>query len=129
MINIETIRFIEMLNILAEKTTHGFMDWHSTDDADTLNNFEGILFDSKNSNKVILAKCVIGAECPHKDIIAYYGQNAICAHERITVRVFLPETEDEPDAYVSISVIDPYNGKGIIEFIIKDGRWEVEEAE
>lgn len=129
MINMETIRFMEMLNELAEKTTHGFMDWNSTDDADTINNFRGILFDSENNNQVILAKCVIGAECPHKDIIAYYDQDVIYAHESIITRVMLPEKEGEYDAYVYILVRDRYSNKPILGFNIKDGRWETEEAE
>lgn len=127
MINVETIKFIEMLNVLAEKTTHGFMDWNSTDDADTINNFEGILFDSKNDNKVVLAKCVIGEECPHKDIIAYFDQDAICAHELIIVRVLLPEEEGDPEAYIGVSVVDRYTHNTILAFSIQNGRWEIEQ--
>lgn len=72
MINLETVLFIAMLNELADKTAKGFMDFHSTDDANKINDFTGILYDSKNDNRIVLSKLVIPGDCDHKDIIGYY---------------------------------------------------------
>lgn len=133
MINMETVLFIEMLNNLAKKTANGFMDWNSTDNADEINAFSGILFDSKAANQVVLAKCVIGEECPHKDITAYYDQNVCGTDDCITVQVKQVEATEEEIAkhgedyfkYVEVYVGDGHENQ-MGAFTISRGEWQSE---
>ena len=133
MINMETVLFIEMLNDLAAKTADGFMDWQSTDDAGAINAFNGILFNSAAENQVVLDKCVIGEECPHKDIIAYYDQNVCNSDSVITVQVVQGDASEDEIAehgkdyykYVEVYVGDGW-GHQTGAFVISGGEWHSE---
>ena len=71
MVNIETIKFQNMLNILAEKTSYGYKEWNDVESIDLddydAELFSGIMYDRNNNNKVIMDTCLYG----HHDIIKY----------------------------------------------------------
>lgn len=129
MINVETVRFIAMLNELAAKTAVGFLDWNSTDDADEINDFQGILYNSENGF-IVQSKCVIGTECPHKDIISYYDSSSCDTETSVVITVEMcdhtPEEEEEHglESFLYVHVVctgldDEETG----EFDVSNGRW------
>lgn len=130
MVNIETVKFIAMLNKLAVMTKDGFMDFHSTDDADEINNFDGILYDSQNGNQVVQDKCVIN-DGAHKDIVSYYGgideedDNASYVTVQVAeVEGYEPDEEDYDERfYLEIHVTQP-NGEEY-QFEVWHGSWKL----
>ena len=115
MLNIETIRFIKMLDELAEKTKKGIFDFkEATED----NRQDRIFYDERcvhddGSFGVVLDSCVIDdPDCIHHDVISYYGNEsdeyAVCA---IVDR-------EENDVYILVRLTTSDE-----QIVIKDGEW------
>ena len=109
-INLETVYFIEKLNRLAKMSKVGFADWNLLTSAEA-QHFAGILYDSKNDNRVVLD--FLTDEC-HHDIISYYDSN-----ECYSVNVTLPEDETD-DACIEISFADLDEDDM---FVVSKGKW------
>lgn len=123
MINLETIKFINMLNDLAELTRFGYKKWSEIPELDwddiNAEKFEGIIFDDSNENKVVLNYLNYG----HHDIIAYYDD--CCNTSDFSVNVVDRSTYDETvdknsekKFYVKISF---YHSED--EVCIENGAW------
>lgn len=99
MINIETIKFLKMLDELAILSEDGIEEFEHA----TCESFcNKVYYDSKDDNRVVLEACIIDdPECIHHDIISYYGSNEYSVNVRldeegekfIDVRLFLSDEE------------------------------------
>lgn len=115
MINVETIKFVKMLDELAKQTIHGVVEFA---EANEENSNDKVFYDKRTVDdegcyKVVLDKCVIDApERSHHDAISYYGDdtNEYCLHVRID------EDEGIPYIEVKLNLSDE-------EIVIENGHW------
>lgn len=114
MINVETIKFFNMLNELAELTNGGFDDF-SNATQDTLHT--KVFYDAGKSDNgrcpVVLGACVIDdPECYHHDIICYYDSES----NEFTANVMFSEDDGAP--FIQIDLILSHE-----QIVIENGRW------
>jgi transcriptional regulator with XRE-family HTH domain len=113
MINIETMKFIKLLDKLAELSLNGI---ESFDDANestyrTKIFYDPIVAQDEKGYKVVADACVIDDPmCYHHDIISYYDRDSF----EYTIRVMI----DEDGAYIKVELL---KYEDII--IIENGNW------
>ena len=114
MINVETIKFVRMLDELAELGLNGFAPF---EEATQENRCEKIFYDAKTMDgqegyRIVLDACIMeDPECYHHDIISYYDSDS----PECTVRVMFDE-ENAP--YISVDLL--VSGDTIV---IENGSW------
>ncbi len=102
MINIETIKFVRMLNELAERSENGIVSFqYATDET----RYDKVYYDEK-SGRIVLDACLVAN---HHDIVSFYDS----VSKEYTMRVI---TEEEP--YV---LVELYSSKEQI--VIQNGQW------
>lgn len=108
MINIETIKFVRMLNELAEKSNNGIDEFSKA----THETFQSKIFYAENrNNKIVLDACIIDQkECYHHDIVSFYESPEYV----ITAR--FDEDTYKPYLVVKFLYCDD-------EIVIEDGVW------
>lgn len=110
MINVETIKFLNMLNELAEMSANGIEEFSNA----TSETFREKVFynekkeDENGQYKIVLDACL---SPEHHDAVSYYGEYAT----EYTVRIVIDEN-DKP--YIEVRLI--YSGE---EIIIENGHW------
>lgn len=114
-LNVKTVKFIAMLNELAEKSKNGIEDFAAA----TQDTFEDKVYynkkkaDEQGKYPVVLDACIVDdADCYHHDAISYYGYDAAGSY---AVRVVL---DDNDKAFVEITF--PHEEQDIV---IENGRW------
>ncbi len=114
MINIETIKFVRMLDELAELSSEGVKDFSEA----TQENVKDMVFFDKSSPDeegrypIVLDSCVIDdPDCIHHDIVSYYDSGTM----EYTVRVVI-EHDEPPFIMVNLAL-----SKECI--VIEDGHW------
>ena len=116
MINVETIKFIKMLDELAFLSKNGIAPF---DEANEKNINKKIFYDhnSKDENggyPIILDSCVLDdTNCYHHDIISYYDSNTL----EYQIRA-ISVIDDKDDMYIHVKLL---NSEETI--IIKNGIW------
>ena len=114
MINVETIKFIRMLEELAELTLNGIAPF---EEATKETHGEKVFYDTKNVDekggyRIVLDACIIeDPECHHHDIISYYDSDNL----EYTARVMFDE-EEKP--YIAVELLI---GEDTI--VIENGMW------
>ena len=114
MINVETIKFVRMLNELAELTKKGIVPF---EEANQENRNDKVFYDSKaidgeEGYKVVLDACIVDdPQWYHHDIISYYDSHSL----EYQVRVIIDE---ESMPYISVKLI--ISGDIIV---IENGSW------
>ena len=112
MINVETIKFVQMLDELAVLSKNGILPFENVKEGEL---HEKVYYDSRikdelGNYKVVLDACVVDdPQCYHHDIISYYDSL------EYNVRVVI-DKESEP--YISIKLLI---SKDII--VIENGTW------
>ena len=114
MINVETLKFLTILNELAELTEGGFDDFSNANEA---NWGTKVFYDSRKSEDgrfpVVMDACIIDdPKCSHHDIICYYDSD----QNEFTVNA----VRDEYDDTYLIQVDFMYSKKKIG---IQNGDW------
>jgi len=114
MINVETIKFLNMLNKLAELSKGGIDDFTNATQA---NIHTKVFYDAKNANDgrfpIVLDACLVDdPECYHHDIICYYDSES----QEFTVTVVFNEDEEEPLIRVDLT-------RSKEQIAIENGRW------
>lgn len=114
MINIETIKFVKMLDRLAKLIKGGIFEFEQATQ-DNINSskvfYDQEAQDSDGNYKVVLDMCIIdGPECTHHDAVSYYDS---CTEE-FNVRA----VTSEDDTYIIVKFLNSEN-----QIVIKDGRW------
>ena len=114
MINVETIKFLDMLNELAELSKGGFDDFSNATQANWRTK---VFYDAKKADDgrfpIVLNACVIDdPECYHHDVIDYYDS----ASKEFTARVVFNEDEEEPFIQVDLILSEE-------QIVIENGRW------
>ncbi len=115
MINIETIKFIKMLDELANLTKGGIFEFKKATKDDV--NSSKVFYDKEAQDKdgnyrVVLDMCVIDdPECLHHDAVSYYDSNT----KQFTVRAI---TNEGSNTYI---VVKFYDTK--YQIVIKNGSW------
>lgn len=114
MINVETIRFLNMLNELANLSAAGIKDFSNA----TQDNIHSmVFFDSESTDeegffRVVLDSCIVDdPEYLHHDIVSYYDSDT----SEFTVRVIV---EDDEPPYIQVKLLI---SNEII--VIENGRW------
>ncbi len=105
MINVETIKFMNLLNELSDLTLNGIENF-SNATSDTFGT--KIFYDSKDQFKVVSDACIID----HHDIIGYYESEL----NEYIVRVEFDEENDKPFVVVKFTISNE-------EIVIEDGKW------
>ena len=114
MINVETIKFIKMLDELAQLSLKGVVPFEKAT-KETCG--EKIFYDTKTVDgeagyRIVLDACVIDdPQCYHRDIISYYDSDSM----EYTARVMIDE---ESNPYVSVELL--ISGDTIV---IENGSW------
>ena len=114
MINVDTIKFFNMLNELAELTKGGFDDFsNATEDSWRTK----IFYDRVNSNDdrlaIVLDACVIDdPKCYHHDVICYYDSSS----NEFTANVIFSEYGGSP--FIQIDLLLSQE-----QIVVEDGRW------
>ena len=114
MINVETIKFVRMLNELAELTKKGIVPF---EEANQENRNDKVFYDSnaidgEEGYKVVLDACIVDdPQWYHHDIISYYDSHSL----EYQVRVIIDE---ESMPYISVKLI--ISGDIIV---IENGSW------
>ena len=114
MINVETIKFVNMLNKLAELTENGIEKFSkaSSGTYQTKLFFDEKTKDENSQYKVVLDACVIDdPKCEHHYVISYYDTDS----NEYSVRVVIDE-HNKPYVLVRLTVSED-------EVIIENGRW------
>lgn len=114
MINVETIKFIKMLDRLANLEKDGIFEFKKATQNDVKSSkvfYDEKSKDSDGNYRVVMDMCVIDdPECTHHDIISYYDSDT----EEFTVRVVI----DEDDKYI---IVKFFNNEEQI--VIENGSW------
>lgn len=114
MINVETIKFVKMLDKLAELTKGGIFNFKKATQDDV--NSSKIFYDEEAQDddgnyKVVLDMCIIDdSECIHHDAVSYYDSYT----KEFTVRA----VTNEDDTYIIVKFL---NSKD--EIVIENGSW------
>ena len=119
MINIETIKFINLLDELAALSENGINPF---EDATEETYKTQIFYDSRQREgekgfRVVLDACVFDdPKCYHHDIISYYDSNST----EYQIRVMIDEDDelDIHDIWVVVKLL--YSD---IEIVVENGRW------
>ena len=113
MINVETIKFVRLLDELAELSRQGIEPFENANET-TFG--EKIFYDNRVSDedggyKVVLDACILDdPECYHHDIVSYYADDSLEYKVKVNV--------DEESAYVTVKLLI---SEDLI--IIEDGAW------
>lgn len=130
MVNKETVKFIQLLNVLAKQSNYGFFEFHSTP-IEILDQVfgKGIIYDEKNDNRIVSAfeLCEDGTKQVgnYEDTATFNGTN-------ITARVYSFNRNDENsrfgNEYVIEVVMRENTDDGADETLIRivDGVWSME---
>lgn len=114
MINLETIKFVKMLDELAELTKGGIFEFKKATQNDINSRklfYDQEAQDSNGNYKVVLDMCIVdNRECIHHDAVSYYDSYT----NEFTVRAVIRED----DTYITVKFL---NSKD--EIVIGDGRW------
>ena len=103
MINVETIKFVRMLDRLVELVQNGIEEFGKATETTYQNK---IHYDKKTADvegkcKIVLDACVIDdVDCYHHDVISYYGDDT----EEYTVQVAFDDDDDSP--YIIVTLIE-----------------------
>ena len=114
MINVETIKFVRMLDDLAELGLNGFAPF---EEATQENRCEKIFYDTQTTDgqegyRIVLDACIIDdPECYHHDVISYYDSDSL----EYTVRVMFDE---ESVPYISVELLISEDS-----VVIENGSW------
>lgn len=101
MINVETIKFVNMLNQMAELTKNPILPF---DEANEQNADDNIFYDLESKDEdggymVVCDKCIVDdPQCYHHDIISYCGSDNL--EYRVRVRIY----DDDPP-YIEIKLL------------------------
>lgn len=112
MINVETIKFVQMLDELAALSKNGILPFDNAKEGELR---DKIYYDAKNKDeqgyyRVVLDACIVDdPQCYHHDIISYYDSL------EYSVRVVIDE-ESEP--YISVQLLISEDT-----IIIENGTW------
>lgn len=114
MINVETIKFIKMLDELSQSANGGIFEFKKATQNDL--KYSKVFYDEKSKDnygnyKVVRDMCIIDdPECIHHDIISYYDSDA----EEFTVRAVI----NEDDKYIVVKFINSED-----QIVIENGGW------
>ena len=114
MINVETIKFIRMLDELAELSAKGIKDFS---EATQENTRQMVFYDSESPDEkgqfpIVLDSCVIDdPECIHHDVVSYYDSDSAEYSVRVTI-------EDDEDPFIVVKLFLSNH-----EIVVEDGRW------
>ena len=114
MINVETIKFLDMLNRLAKCSKNGIEDFSTAKEGQI---HEKVFYDRDEEDedgrfRVVLDACVIDdPDCFHHDVIDYYDSD----ETEYTVRVI---TEDNSSPFIEVSLL--ISGEVAV---VQDGEW------
>ena len=114
MINVETIKFVKMLNTLATLTKGGIFEFKNATENDY--NSGKIFYDERGRDKdgnyrIVLDMCIVDdKECIHHDVVSYYDSNA----EDYIVRAVI----NEDDRYIIVKFLNSED-----EVVVENGRW------
>lgn len=115
MINVETIKFVKMLDELAKQTLNGIVEFA---EANEENSNDKVFYDKRTVDeegryKVVLDKCIIDSkDTIHHDVVSYYDDNI----NEYRLRVVLDEDEKIPYIEVKLALSDE-------EIVIENGHW------
>lgn len=114
MINVETIKFIRMLDELAELSEAGIKDFSEATEENVHNM---VFYDSQSPDEeehfpVVLDSCLLGdPDCIHHDVVSYYDSDSTEYSVRVTI-----EEDEDPFIVVKLILSDQ-------EIVVEDGRW------
>ena len=115
-LNTATLKFIYMLNDLAERSNSGFLGFSKYRHDTKIDLSAGILFndtDGPNYGKIVLDMCV---DDQHHDIVSTYDQ--WIEESNYDIRVRIDESDDGENVYwIDVTGDDDLN------IVIEDGRW------
>ena len=114
MINIETIKFVNMLNELAGLSKNGIVPFYEAteENKNTKIFYDQNSLDKENGYRVVLDCCIVDDHnCYHHDVISYYDSDSF----EYQIRVYIDE---DSTSYVSVNLL--ISGDIII---IQDGTW------
>ena len=117
MINIETIKFVNMLNELAELSNEGIEPFeNATEDTYRTKVFyDSRHFEGEEGYKVVLDACLCDdPDCYHHDIISYYDSNNL----EYKILVKFDEDDEESGPYICVELL---LSEEII--VVENGRW------
>lgn len=113
MINLETIKFVKMLDELAALSQNGIEPFkNATEESFRQKVFYDVeALEEKGGYKIVLDACIVDdPQCYHHDIISYYGEHNL----EYNIRVII----DEDSAYIEVSLLV---SEEII--VIENGKW------
>lgn len=119
MINIETIKFLKILDNLADRTKIGI---YSFAEATQNNRDDRVFYDPQNkfedgSFGVVLESCVIDdQECYHHDVISYYDSES----NEYTIHAAFSEDDESGEQSIFLLVELETSGEQIV---IENGQW------
>ena len=117
MINVETIRFMRMLDELAELTKEGIDDFANATEENVHSKvfYDPETIDEEGRYRVVWGTCVIDEPgCEHHDVYSYYDSYV----EDGTYDVKVVFDEEVNDYYVLVTFPNLYD-----EIVIEDGKW------
>ena len=121
MINIETMKFIKLLDELAEFTKNGISPFsEATEETyQTQIFYDEKRLEGERGYRVVLDACILDdPDCIHHDIISYYDSHSLEYKIRVKFDEDIEEDEDEPFVYVEVELAI---SEDII--VIENGRW------
>lgn len=114
MINLETIKFVKMLDELAERTKGGIFEFKKAVRNDINSRklfYDQETQDSEGNYKVVRDMCIIDdPECIHHDVVCYYDSYT----DEFTVRAVIRED----DTYITVKFSHSED-----EIVIENGSW------
>jgi len=115
MINVETIKFLRMLDELVELVVNGIEEFSETTESTyrTKIHYDKKTEDEKGYCNIVLDACIVDdADCYHHDVISYYGYDS----DEYKVQVAFDDYDGTP--YVLVSLLE--SGEQIV---VDDEHW------
>lgn len=128
MVNMETVKFIKLLNALAEQSKYGFFEFHSTP-IEILDQVygKGIIYDEKNDNRIVSAFKLCEDDTKK---VSNYEDAATFNGTYLTARVYSFNLNEEISRFSNDYLIEVVVHEGAddsTELIhIRDGKWRIE---
>lgn len=128
MVNMETVKFIHLLNTLAKQSKYGFFEFHSTP-IEILDQVygNGIIYDEKNDNRIVSALELCGDDTKK---VSNYEDTATFNGTYITAKVYSFNLNEEISRFSNdyfIEVVVRESAGDSTELIhIRDGMWYIE---
>ena len=117
MINIETIKFVNMLNELADLSNEGIEPFENATEETyrTKVFYDSRHFEEEEGYKVVLDACILDdPDCNHHDILSYYDSGSL----EYKIRVKFDEDDEESGPYICVELL---LSEEII--VVENGRW------